>query len=211
VVVPSAAGIPARREAVPGHDVISLPAEEVVVSATGRVAARIEDVADKLVVAYAAIDVIVCGSPDESVLSGEPADQVIPAEAIDEVVASGADDDVVGFGTDQAAGVRCRFAEAADALLRDSLSGAGTAADQNEEDGSSASESPAACIPRTHVLPSLGTSRLLLLPGHNFGALLLGRSAGERLEQAAELLHRVVVQQASVADSCHSELGELGV
>jgi hypothetical protein len=35
-------------------------------------------------------------------------------------------------------------------------------------------------------------------------ALLLGRSRRHGLEQAAELLHRVVVQQASVADSRHS-------
>ena len=41
--------------------------------------------------------------------------------------------------------------------------------------------------------------------------LLVGRSARKRFEEAAELLHRVVVQQASVADPCNSELGELGV
>jgi hypothetical protein len=39
---------------------------------------------------------------------------------------------------------------------------------------------------------------------------VIGCRARKRLEKAAELLHRAV-QQASVADSCHSELGELGV
>src|SRR5918994_756879 len=41
--------------------------------------------------------------------------------------------------------------------------------------------------------------------------LLLGRSGGEGSEQAAELLHRVLVQQVSVADSRDPELGDLGV
>ena len=41
--------------------------------------------------------------------------------------------------------------------------------------------------------------------------LLVGRSGRKRLETAAELLHRVPVEQASVADSRHSEVGEFGV
>jgi hypothetical protein len=40
---------------------------------------------------------------------------------------------------------------------------------------------------------------------------VIGRRARKRLEKSGELLHRAALQQASAADSCDSELRELGV